>query len=341
MTHSAISYQRGITIVEVMVAVSLSLIILAGVMHIFINNKQTYRVQEAFARLQESGRFAMNTITKDLRMAGYMGCASSIASPANIVDLDGIAGADNVSVFNGNGLEGFEYSNLPITLNSVLQLTTSTVVPGTDIIRIKRGSSTGIHPVGPMTSLSAQIKLPPALAAGVFSRDDILMVTDCEHADTFAASNVTSGSTPGQPFVEITHDATNNIVTPMLSTIYKEDAEVMKMINHTYYISNNSAGVPSLFRMTMGNAGSMTPEELVDGIEDMQLLYGEDSDDDGTPNRYVNSTLVTDWNNVISIRVELQIRSIEDNVAAELTAYGDHRLRRTFTTSIAIRNRVT
>ena len=331
------SKQTGFSVVEIMVALALSLIILAGVMHIFINNKQTYRVQEAFARLQENGRFAMQMITKDLRMAGFMGCASSITSPHNIVNLDGIAGADDVAGFQGNGLEGFEYSDLPINLNSTLQLTTGNVVPGTDIVRIKRGSNTGIYLTGPMNSLNSQLKLPPALASGVFNTDDILLVTDCEHADTFAASNVTTVGA----YVEITHDATNNTVAPLLSTIYKDDAEVMKMVNRTYYIRNNAAGVPSLYRTSMGNAANMTAEEMVEGIEDMQLLYGEDNDGDGTPNRYIDSSAVLDWNNIVSVRIELQVRSVEDNVASRMTAYGDRKLRRTFTTSIAIRNRVT
>jgi len=96
-----------------------------------------------------------------------------------------------------------------------------------------------------------------------------------------------------------------------------------------------------LFRQSLTNAGSTQIEEIVEGVEDMQFLYGEDSDDDGTPNRYVDSATVTDWNNIVSIRIELQVRSIEDNVTAKLTAFGDRKLRRTFTTSIALRNRVT
>ncbi|WP_455208147.1 PilW family protein, partial [Kaarinaea lacus] len=105
-------------------------------------------------------------------------------------------------------------------------------------------------------------------------------------------------------------------------------------------IGYNNAGEPALFRQTLGNAASMTVEEIVEGVEDMQLLYGEDSDNDGTPNRYIDSATVADWNNIVSVRIELQVRSMEDNVAAKLTAYGDRKLRRTFTTSIAIRNRV-
>ena len=58
--------QNGISIVEIMVSIAISLILLAGVMQIMLTNKQTYRVQEAFARLQENGRFAMDFLAKDM-----------------------------------------------------------------------------------------------------------------------------------------------------------------------------------------------------------------------------------------------------------------------------------
>ncbi|WP_455207979.1 PilW family protein, partial [Kaarinaea lacus] len=112
--------QCGITVVEILVGLALSLIILAGVMHIFINNKQTFRVQEAFARLQENGRFATQFITKDLRMAGYVGCGGKISNPVNMADLypppNGDNVADSVGNFNASGIEGFQTSDLPLAL---------------------------------------------------------------------------------------------------------------------------------------------------------------------------------------------------------------------------------
>jgi len=332
--------QTGITMVEIMVALALSLVILAGVMHIFISNKQTYRVQEAFARLQESGRFATHFITKDLRMAGYVGCGGKISNPVNMTDLypppNGDNIADVVGTFNGSGIEGFQTANLPLALTDSIMLSSSDVVPGTDIVRIKRAASTGVRLKGNMNTVNANVQLDASTAAGVFQTDDYLFISDCEAADVFVANNVSSSGTT----TTIAHSDSVNMGN-FLSKPYQDDAEIYKFVSTTYYIGYNEAGEPALFRQTLGNAASMNVEELVEGVEDMQLLYGEDSDDDGTPNRYVDSGTVADWSNIVSVRIELQVRSPEDNVAAKMTAYGDHKLRRTFTTSIAIRNRVT
>jgi type IV pilus assembly protein PilW len=332
--------QRGITIIEVMVALALSLIILAGVMHIFINNKQTYRVQEAFARLQESGRFATHFITRDLRMAGYAGCGSKISEPENMADYypppTGDDVADLVGKFDGSGIEGFQSTDLPLALTDTITLDSADVVPGTDIVRIKRAASTGVRLKGNMTTVNANVQLDATTAAGVFQDNDYLFISDCEAADVFVANNVsTSGTT-----TTIAHADSVNMGN-FLSKPYQEDAEVYKFVSTTYYLGYNTAGEVALYRQTLGNAASMNVEELVEGVEDMNLLYGEDSDDDGTPNRYVDAGTVADWGDIVSVRIELTVRSLQDNLASKLTAYGDRKLRRTFTTSIAIRNRVT
>ncbi|WP_455374912.1 PilW family protein [Kaarinaea lacus] len=330
--------QHGITLIEILVSLALSLIILAGIMHIFLNNKQTYRVQEAFARLQESGRFAMQFIVKDLRMAGYVGCGGKISTPVNIANYypppNGDTQADEVSMFTGSGIEGFEYSALPILLSDSVSLTTAKVLAGSDIVRIKRAAATGARLTGNMTSDNANIQLDGTTALGLFNVNDYMFISDCENADIFVANNVSASA--GK--ITIAHSNSVNLDNK-LSKAYQEDAEVYKFVNNTYYVGNNIAGEPALFRRTLLNAGALSEEELVDGIEDLQLLYGEDTDTDGAPNVYVDSGSVTNWSNIVAVRVELQVRSIEDNLSKSMTAYGDKRLRRTFTTSIAIRNR--
>jgi type IV pilus assembly protein PilW len=325
--------QSGISVVEIMVGVAISLILLAGVMQIFLTNKQTYRVQEAFSRLQENGRYAIQFLAQDIRMAGFFGCASGVDNPKNIVNLDGDSDADEIAEFTGNGLTGLQTSDLPLTLNATTTL--SSVYGSSDILQIKRSSNSGIHIDGPMTALSAAIKLDPATATGVFQVNDILFVTDCEKADIFAATSVT----PLGGYINIAHANTNNLGN-FLQKVYQEDAEIMKMVVNTYYLDTNSAGVPALFRASMGNNASIATEELVEGVENMQLLYGVDTDDDSVVNKYVTSAGVSDFSDVVTVRITLTIRTIEDNIARELTAQGDKRLRRNFTTSIAIRNRV-
>ena len=73
--NSATSHgHRGFTIIEMMIALLLSLLLLAGVGQVYVSSKQSYRVAENVARLQENSRFAMNIVTREIRMAGFSPC---------------------------------------------------------------------------------------------------------------------------------------------------------------------------------------------------------------------------------------------------------------------------
>jgi len=89
--------------------------------------------------------------------------------------------------------------------------------------------------------------------------------------------------------------------------------------------------------------------ELVEGVEDMQIRYGIDSDNDQFANQYVNSAAVPDFEDVVSIRIMLLVRSIDDFVTEAAQTYsfngasttpGDRRLRQVFTATVALRNRI-
>ena len=75
--------QAGVGLVEIMVAVTLSLILMAGLVQVYTGNKQTYRIQESLSRVQENGRFALDFITRDLRSAGFLGCAGTSTKTIN------------------------------------------------------------------------------------------------------------------------------------------------------------------------------------------------------------------------------------------------------------------
>ncbi|MDZ7752603.1 MAG: PilW family protein [Gammaproteobacteria bacterium] len=68
--------QSGVSLVEVLVAVAISGILLAGVVQIFLSTRQAYTTMDAASRLQEDGRFAINFLADELRRAGYYGCNS-------------------------------------------------------------------------------------------------------------------------------------------------------------------------------------------------------------------------------------------------------------------------
>jgi type IV pilus assembly protein PilW len=88
---------------------------------------------------------------------------------------------------------------------------------------------------------------------------------------------------------------------------------------------------------------------LIEGIEDMQILYGVDTDTDGTANYYVSANNVANMAQVISIRISLLAATLDDNLADQpltysyngvMTTAADRRIRRVFNTTVAVRNRL-
>lgn len=81
------SVQRGFSLVELMVAMVVSLLLLSGVIQVFVSSKQSYRVVDSYSRLQENGRFAVDVLSRNIRMAGYR---------SNIWEIPAVAFPPNV-----------------------------------------------------------------------------------------------------------------------------------------------------------------------------------------------------------------------------------------------------
>lgn len=115
----------------------------------------------------------------------------------------------------------------------------------------------------------------------------------------------------------------------------------------TYYTDASS----TISYSVSGNELLRNGVPLIEGIENMQILYGEDTDQNGTVDYFVpGGTAGLNLENVVSIQVSLLVRSNEDNVTSQPIAYSfndgatttpaDNRVRRVFTSTIAIRNRL-
>ena len=112
----------------------------------------------------------------------------------------------------------------------------------------------------------------------------------------------------------------------------------------TYSIAPGASGEPALWRSQDG-----VNQELIEGVEELQVLYGLDSDDDDFPNQFVTIDNVPDTFDIVSVRLMLMVRSNQDFLAEGNQTYSfngntvtaaDRRLRQEFTTTIALRNRV-
>jgi type IV pilus assembly protein PilW len=222
--------QQGFTLIEIMISLLLGVFLLGGVIGVFLNTKQTYRVQDGLSRLQENGRYAMEFMGRDIRMADYKAC------PADDFATFGVA-----PIVGGNN-------------NAVAD----SIDNGTDQITVQWIATCGAAPIG-------------------------------------AAYDIRSAN---------------------------------------------------LSRAILPDVSS----PLIEGVQDMQIKYGADTDGDGAPNYYADAgTAGLNMSQVVTVRVSLLLRTIDDNIASKPLQYiyngatvipNDRRIRRVFSSTFALRNRI-
>jgi type IV pilus assembly protein PilW len=332
--NSSSMNQSGFALVELLIAMLLGLVLVGGILQMFSSSRQTHRVHEATARMQESGRMALEVIARDIRMGDFWGCASDITNVVNNLDSTGAGFMD----FATGGLAGTEGG---------------AGVPDTLILR--GGFDRGLDiepPYGPQASANIKVSAGNDLVQG-----QIVFVTDCTGGDIFQITNANPG---GAGTVVHNTGATvspgnYNVSNPgcpgggnahCLSRVYGADASLFSVQEITYSIAPGSEGEPALFR---------NGAEFLDGVEDFQILYGEDTDalggvGSGVANYYVSANQVIDMNTVVSIRFAIVTRSQDDNltgganqnysVLGEARTAPDQRIRQTYMTTVTIRNRL-
>ena len=160
--------QWGFTLVELMVALTISIVLLGGVLKVYANSKQTYRVQEALSRLQENGRYAIEFLARDVRTADFWGCVSDSTSVTNNLNPNNPGYIDFVA---GGGVAGTDGA--------------------TDTLTLRRATGSGLvvqTPYGPQES--ANIAVP---AGNNLQQGDIVLLSDCLAGDLFQISNANPG----------------------------------------------------------------------------------------------------------------------------------------------------
>jgi type IV pilus assembly protein PilW len=388
---------RGITLVELLVAVAISSILMLGVGSVYFSSKRSYLVQEEFAHMQESARIAMHYLVDDIRKAGYVGCAwNNNLDYENYLNNAGTAAGSDMGNFLV-GLEGAEATNSgPGSLvnlggapaagyvgRAVPNYITLAPLNGSDIVIVRYAQGGGIKLAinnnagnvwiddlgDPTLTTLAGTKCHPA--SGV-CEGDILLVSDCQKSRLFQAT--TLQATPQG--IQLTHAATGTPGNGQVNwggasgkyPIFEVgDSSITHAASYAYYVANNPDGEPSLFRQQLHAAS--TPEELIEGVENMQVLYGidtdkttaDDPDFDGVANQYVTADAVnTNIDNVVSARISLLLRTNHEintkstaaptaktfflggataATATSVTSPADRRLRKVFTSTVKLRNK--
>lgn len=329
--------QQGLTLVELMIALVLGSMLMIGAVQLFSGMRSAYQLNEGLSRVQESGRFAVDILSQDLRMAGYMGCTSNSRNLDIGVSSDVSTGdVDDFYLNFTRGVEGFEADgsgpDQQLTISS-LQPEAGTTgnwspslpdgfltgeltrpIAGSDVLVLRYMEGDGVRFVSPYTSKGNQYHVTDNQD---FQQDDLLFAADCQGGGYLFRRN-NKGGNAGDG------SGKDNIQpgggTEMEYRSFGPDAEMARPRMVAYFIGVNTDAdadpadrLPTLYRRTFDQSGhGINTDALVSGIETMQVLYGIDQGGNQTIDQYMTADQVQAadrWFAVSSIRVGLLARS--------------------------------
>lgn len=334
--------QRGMSLIELLVALGLGAFLILGVVNVFLSNKESSQVERSLSRLQENGRIALDLIAADLRDTFYIGCNSAQAT------LTVMASGSNFT-----GMLGFERTSISWNpaLPAKLAAASGPGRVGSDMINIQHGRDVAANITALVTTASNSIAVDDN--PGCISQNERVIIGSCSTAHLFQVTNVPDcdGTATSFGFA-----ATDNNPSSMIPG-YSTDARLMQYFDTTWFVANTgrtraNGAIPvfALFRLVNG-----TMEEMVEGVEYMEIQYGQLLSSGNI--RYASANDVgLDMAEVVSIRVALLMQSFElvldapdtaayqlldqsiDSAGTTFTHNGDRTLRRVFQTTVLLRN---
>ncbi|ROH89453.1 hypothetical protein ED208_09940 [Stagnimonas aquatica] len=348
--------QSGLTLVELLIAVTLGLIALAVMIGVFIANSQNYRQNDAITALQDNARFAMDNLSRDLAMAGYWGgvrppdaardlLVSSAAAAAVRANDCGPSAAASDSRWLLEPSLPLEFRNHldAASLASRFRCLTA-VQANTDVLMVRRVSGASAialdQPTATSLSLTAgRYYVKTNQSSGALFRAASASVNLGDPSDCPASDSGVSGGCPPQ----------------------EQPVQVYAYVPRIYFVHDVSGDikVPTLCRYVLNDQGTtprMEQECLAYGVENLQIEWGIDSDGDDLVDRYLAAPTAAELLLARSARIHLLVRASEQRVQSSdaLKEYvlADYRsaddatftttgvLRRAFTTTVQLKNLV-
>lgn len=312
--------ERGLSLVELMVALAIGSVLIAGAVYVYSQSRTSQRVSDTLARLQENGRFVLSIIEPDVQLAGYYGFTNSAneiryiqdgntasSIPAVKIGLDGesdvVGGPQDCGTnFAINVAASIEGSNDSYPFGVTCAAQGGGAQPETDTLTIRRAGRP------PADGIGAAVEGRTQLLVSRLSPTNVFMFSD--------------GKLPPSP-------------TPTADLV-----QVRDLVVRTYYVAQSSTdpdqpGLPALrVKSLVDNA--FVDEELMRGVEDLQVQFGYDTgsydgnldidaglDEDGNgipdaPNgiatRYVDPGEVPNGFQVVAVRVWVLLRAEQPEV---------------------------
>ena len=344
---TGLHHARGVSLVEIMVSLALGLVLVGGVFSLYLSSHQTFRHHESLARLQESGRFALELMTREIREAGLTPCGSPLTANL-LVSAAGMptawwantaAGFLRGGESNSQGLvaTGNAAGDHAANTDSLLLLRTAN---GEDAL-----TSVLTHDVATQT-LTLRAPMPIRARDIVVLCDDrssALWQVNAANANpatlTYAAAGLNCGTALGRVDAQC---------QSAVDKTFAAGALIAPWDPGLWYVGTNSVGQSALYRaeVIQPAAGAASPAlvtrgvEKVPGVHDLQIDYlTRDRANGGVlaPQWQKADVLAAKWADpaleVAAVRITLTLRG------EPLPGANAPTIDRQFRTVVALRNR--
>jgi type IV pilus assembly protein PilW len=341
----------GFTLIELMVAMLLGLIVIAGVVSVFLANQRSYRTNQALSDVQDSSRIAFELMANDIRNAGYTGCDSN-GRIANVLHAaPGGGGTSTWWADWGNAVHGYPSApasgSTSATPTPDPALTVGTAEGNqsngtgqTDSLQLLGAADTGLSVAATPSSVAASFMLNDATTN--LAKGDVIIVCDPDHAAIVQISDYSgSGSS-----VTVTHNDGNGVSPgncskglgyPTVCTTngngysFGANSQVFKLAAVDWYIGANQALGTSLYRLSVGTSGVTAAQEMVRDVTAMNIRYHQA----GSTSFVDANTVGSNWGVVDAVQVQLTLESADKRAGTDVKA-----ISRSFTATNTVRNRV-
>lgn len=264
---------KGISLVEQLFALTLSCLILSGVITIYLATDHQYHIQNGILSIQENSRVILPFVSRQLQTAGHIGCAK-------LNNQVSINSSTSFTLSLQNRIESYQDTDRKESSDGFT-------------IRYKNINSAML--INDMTDFSTlQISTESSLKAG-----DILMISDCQHADIFQAMQ------------SIKQKGSSIILTKKpLQHRYKKNAEISLFeVNHFYIAktSRSNARDQPVYALFMKNI-KQEKLELAEGVDDMQINYAilkNNHVEERRPGR------IDDWSEVVGVSIMFEFAAVD------------------------------
>ena len=328
----------GFSLIELMVAITIGLAVLAGLVTIFSNSSATYGELEKTAQQIENGRYAIDLIGQDLRHAGFYGqFQGSTAIPAALPDPCEVANLANLNAGLALPVQGTsapDFTTAPLVPGTCAAwLTAANLVSGSDILAVRRADSAVITAAPTLNEVYVQAN---PVQAGVQIGNPVGFLLPSLNADNSVGVVGTNASGVAATLLKKDNvaGAAPVITAPRLA------ADIRKYHVHVYFVApcsvpqdggdictgaadDGGQPIPTLKRLELtqvGGATSMRIVPLAEGIDKLQVDYGLDNQPagvnpatqsvgDGVPDQYTATPALAEWRNTVTAQVFVLARS--------------------------------